>query len=316
MLGRKKSDKKNQEVIHGIDRLILWSNLASIFLVVALSCLLGKYAQGFWFISIVSILGLIATFYWGIKGLLLSSGAIIAILLNAMFEQRSFLLSTASVLSWSLLLLGRQKIHAYFISRASKEQTLEEKCLLLQRKVEQLQEPLISGGVLQKKLQEVCLLKQQLQELRSQLCIEKQEKSIWKERHCTLIQEVSEYKCKEKDFQEIVEKLQSQVASMHLIQTELEQAQTQAFCVENTLLGLQKECEGKELELDSQVSNFTDHIMQMQETNEHLAREVQLLEEIISSMCKKNDNLQKKQHRVSKEKSPTMLLREKINKAS
>ena len=290
-----KSSKRDKErkTINEINSLVLWSNLGLIFLLAALSCLLCKYAQAFWPLFLVSILGLIATFYWDIKGFLLGFGVITAVLaklhVSNGFELWDAFFAISSILSWLLLLLGRQEISTYFKNRTLKEQGLKEQCTLLQKKIEQIQERTFVES-LQKKQQEILCLKKQLKELNDQLCLEKKEKSIWHKRHYKIIQKFSECQSREKDFQKILEKMR-----LHQMETKknfhektllLDEARKRMFYLENTLLTLEKECIEKESELDPQVCDCMTHIIQMQEAQQELESEIHLLEEVICSICK------------------------------
>lgn len=122
--------------------------------VAASGCLLCKYTQIFCCLFFISIFGFMMIFYWGTKGFLCSVCLIITLLIGLNvsngFELGNVLFSMSTMLSWLILLLGRQEIALYFKNKTFKEQNLEEKCVFLQKKINQMQELLIFKKELQK----------------------------------------------------------------------------------------------------------------------------------------------------------------------
>jgi len=281
--------KENRETVNS---LVLWGNLGVAFLLAALGCLLCKYTQIFCCLFFISVFGFMMTFYWGTKGFLSSVCLItttILIGLNApnKFELGNILFSMSIMLSWLILLLGRQEVSLYFKNKTLKEQNLEGKCIFLQKKIDQLQELLIFKKRFQKKQQEIVLLKKQLEGLTNELVRERKEKDIWQKRHCTVIQKISNHQHKEK-------RLQSALKSAFRLQSEarknfqekadlLDQTRKRAFHLDGALFALERDC--MEKEFDPQVTDFMSHIMQMQEMQSNLEFEISLLEEIVSSIC-------------------------------
>ncbi|HEV3269869.1 MAG TPA: hypothetical protein VGZ69_04385 [Candidatus Rhabdochlamydia sp.] len=291
--------KGNRETVNS---LVLWGNLGLVFFLAALSCLLFKYTQIFCCLFFVSAFGFMMTFYWGTKGFSCSVCFITTILISLKLSNRvdlwNVLFAISIVLSWLLLLLGRQEISFYFKNKTLKEQDLEGKCTLLQKKIDQLQELLIFKSNLQKKQQEAVFFKKQLEELKVKLLREEKEKGIWQKRYYTLIQEISGHQNREK-------KLQSALKNTFHMQAEstknfqekthlLNQTRKRVFHLDNALLALERDY--MEKEFDPQVSDFMSHIMQMQEIQSHLEDEISLLEEIICSVCnqKKKTGLPKR----------------------
>ena len=127
--------KENRETVNS---LVLWGNLGVAFLLAALGCLLCKYTQVFCCLFFISIFGFMMTFYWGTKGFLCSVCLITTILIGLnisnRFELGNILFSMSIMLSWLILLLGRQEVSLYFKNKTLEEQNLEGKCIFLQKK--------------------------------------------------------------------------------------------------------------------------------------------------------------------------------------
>lgn len=274
-----------------VNSLVLWGNLGVVFLLAALGCLLCKYTQIFYCLFFISIFGFMTTFYWETKGFLCSVCLIITILIGLNVSNRfgleNVLFSMSIMLSWLILLLGRQEVSLYFKNKTLKEQNLEGKCIFLQKKIDQLQELPILKKESQKKQQEIVLLKKQLERLTNELVREKKEKNIWQKRHCTVIQKISNHQNREK-------RLQSALKSAFHLQSEatknfqekahlLDQTRKRVFHLDNALLALERDYVEKEF--DPQVADFMSHIMQMQKTQSNLELEISLLEEIICRIC-------------------------------
>lgn len=247
------------------------------------------------------------TFYWGIKGFLCSVCLITIILIGLnvsnRFDLENILFSMSIMLSWLILLLGRQEVFLYFKNKTLKEQNLERKCIFLQKKIDQLQELLIFKKASQKKQQENVLLKKQLEGLNSELVREKKEKDIWQKRHHTVIQKISNHQSREKKLQNALKNafhMQSEATKnfqekAHL----LDQTRKRVFHLDNALFALERDC--MEKEFDPQVADFMSHIMQMQKTQSNLEFEVSLLEEIVCSICnQKKKNVIKPKFAVKK----------------
>lgn len=300
--------KENKETVNS---LVLWGNLGLVFFLAALGCLLCKYTQIFCCLFFVAAFGFMVTFYLETKGFLCSVCLITTILINLNMSNRvelwNVLFAISIVLSWLLLLLGRQEISFLFKNKTLKEQDLGGKCISLQKKIDQLQELLIFNKDLQKKQQEIVLLKKQLEELIVKLLKEKKEKEIWQKRHYTVIQEISIYKDREK-------KLQSALKNAFHRQTEstknfqkkthlLDQTRKRVFHLDNALFALERDY--MEKEFDPQLADFMSHTIQMQEIQSNLEFEISLLEEIICSVYNQKKKIKPK---ISAKKTISKLL--------
>ncbi len=289
--------KENRETVNS---LVLWSNLGLMFFLVALGCLLCKYTQIFCYLFFVSVFGFMLTFYWETKGFLCSVCLITAILINLKVPNRvelwNVLFAMSIVLSWLLLLLGRQEVSFYFKNKTLKEQDLEAKCIFLQKKIDQLQELLIFKKDLQKKQQEAVFLKKQLEELKVKLLKEKKEKAIWQKRHYTVIQEISNHQNREKKLQSALKNafhMQAESAKNFQEKTHLlDQTRKRVFHLDNALFVLERDYVEKEF--DPQVADFMSHTIQMQEIQSNLEFEISLLEEIICTVCNQKKKIKPK----------------------
>ena len=240
------------------------------------------------------------TFFWKTKGFLCGICLITTILISLNTSNRielwNVLFAISIMLSWLLLLLGRQEVSFYFKNQTLKEQDLEGKCIFLQKKIDQLQELLTFKKDLQKKQQEAVFLKKQLEELRVKLLREKKEKEIWQKRHYTVVQEISSHQNREK-------KLQSALKNAFHMQAEstknfqekthlLDQTRKRVFHLDNALLALERDY--REKEFDPQIADFMSHTIQMQKIQSNLEFEISLLEEIICSVCNQKKKINPK----------------------
>lgn len=293
----KRARKENKETVN---TLVLWGNLGLVFFLASLSCLLCKYTQIFCCLFFVSAFGFMMTFFWKTKGFLCGICLITTILISLNTSNRvelwDVLFAISIMLSWLLLLLGRQEVSFYFKNQTLKEQDLEGKCIFLQKKIDQLQELLTFKKDLQKKQQEAVFLKKQLEELRVKLLREKKEKEIWQKRHYTVVQEISSHQNREK-------KLQSALKNAFHMQAEstknfqekthlLDQTRKHVFHLDNALLALERDY--MEKEFDPQIADFMSHTIQMQKIQSNLEFEISLLEEIICSVCNQKKKIKPK----------------------